>query len=159
MKYCPCQGKMVSLVLFWEAIEMTLFINFLITFFCSHLFDISDFPGYAPYRHCTLKMAYLLIFNDQFGLSTFKVQIYIPFIQYKILSTMFLLICAHFFLALRHNICLSITWSIFFVVTYLILTHHLKTLFSGIGVEIPTFATKMNISLVRPDQKVCKVKS
>ena len=38
-------------------------------------------------------MAYPLIFNDQFGLRMFKVQIYIPFIQYKILSIMLLLIC------------------------------------------------------------------
>jgi hypothetical protein len=42
-------------------------------------------------------MSYTLIFNDQFGLSTLKVQIDIPFIQYKILFTMFLSICTHFY--------------------------------------------------------------
>ena len=52
-------------------------------------------------------------------------------------------------------LCLSVSWSIFFVVTYLILIHHLKTLFSGIGLENSTFATKMKISLVRTKQKVC----
>ena len=74
MKYYPCQGKIIPFVLFWETIEITLFISFLIKFF---------------------------------------------------------------------------------VVTYLILIHHLKTLFSDIGVENPTFATKMKISLVRTKQKVC----
>jgi hypothetical protein len=44
-----------------------------------------------------LNICYTLMFNDQFGLSTLKVQIDIPFIQYKILSTMFLSICTHFY--------------------------------------------------------------
>jgi hypothetical protein len=40
----------------------------------------------APYHtHMfTLQMSYRLIFNDQFSLSTFKVQMYIPFIQNNI---------------------------------------------------------------------------
>ena len=42
MKYCPCQGKIISLVLFCETIKITLFIIFLINFFCSHLFDIDS---------------------------------------------------------------------------------------------------------------------
>jgi hypothetical protein len=36
------------------------------------------------------------------------------------------------------------------------IVYHLKTLFSGIGVENPTFVTKIKISLVRPNTKfVC----
>jgi hypothetical protein len=42
MKYYPCQGKIIPFVLFWETIEITLFISFLINFFCSHLFDIDS---------------------------------------------------------------------------------------------------------------------
>ena len=49
--------------------------------YCTHIF--------------TLNISYALIFNDQFGLSTLKVQIDILFIQYKIVSTMSVSICTH----------------------------------------------------------------
>lgn len=76
----------------------------------------------APYRtHMfTLQMSYRLIYNEQFSLSTFKVQIYIPFIQYKILSTMFFINMCTFLLALRHNrqtFCFVLTREIFIFVT------------------------------------------
>ena len=53
MKYYPCQGKIIPFVLFWETIEITLFISFLIKFFCSHLFDIdSSFEDLIFWHWC-----------------------------------------------------------------------------------------------------------
>ena len=93
----------------------------------------------APYHtHIfTIRMSYPPIFNDQFGLSTIKVQIYIPFIQY-----IYALINMYpFLLALRDStdkfFCFGLTREIFIFVA--------KVGFSTPMPENKVFNKRMNI--------------